>query len=194
MGSSSGSVSRARWVAVFTLVLIAVSAVPVLADSPKIGVGPARVAQAPATDGEAQAPVEETQPPEAIQPPTEEAIAEEVEAHEREELAKNAWLESPEAIHQREESRTAYDDLSTTEAEGVLGSVFQEALKQLDGDPARILSDLQIEEVLSENGALVPNGEGGSELRRIADPDPQSGPGEGRQAGGPEPEGIRRWL
>ena len=178
MGSLSRSLStRVRWAIAFALLLLAASAVPVLAESPPVAVGPARVADAPETKAE---PIEAVPPaPEQqeIQPEAGQ-VAEQVESIEREEVAKAEWLESPEAIRQREESRTAFDGLSTAEAEGVLGSAFQEMLKQLDGDPARALSDFQIEEVVSENGALVANRQGGSELVESPIPIRSQVPGE----------------
>lgn len=170
---------RARWLAVFVVLLCASCAAPVLAESPNIGVSPVRVADAPMRTAEAPAPSEEEVPPPAeTEPPAPGPIAEEVEAVESEEAARDEWLDSPEAIRQREESRTAFDDLTAVDAEGVLGSVFEEALKQLDGDPARALSDMQIEEVVSENGALVADGEGGMELVESPIPIRSKVPGE----------------
>jgi len=164
MSSLSRSLSsRVRWAIAFALLLLAASAVPVVADTPQIGVGPAQIVEAPALKGEST----DTEPPAPEQPevqPEPGQIAEQFESIEREEIAKDEWLKSPEAVRQREESRTLFDDLSLVEAEGTLASVFPEMLKQLDGDPARALSDFQIEEVVSENGALVSDGEGGSEL------------------------------
>jgi hypothetical protein len=171
---------RARWLVLFMVLLCASCAAPVLAESPKIGVGPARVAEAPATAAEAPAAPEEEEapPPTETEPPAQGTIAEEVEAVESEEVAREEWLESPEAIRQREESRTAFDELSAADAEGVLGSVFEEALKGLGGDPARALSDMQIEEVVSENGALVADPEGGMELVESPIPIRSKVPGE----------------
>jgi tripartite motif-containing protein 71 len=79
---------------------------------------------------------------------------------------------------QRRESLTAFDDLSASEAEDVLGAAFSDVLSQLDGDPARLLSDLQIEEVVGEHGALVPDGEGGSQLIETPIPIRSQVPGE----------------
>src|SRR3954452_1263901 len=87
-----------------------------------------------------------------------------IEAFERESETKNQWLKSPEASREREESRTAFDDLATPDAESVIGTVFNGQLALLEGDPARALSNLQIEEIVGENAALVPDQEGGSQL------------------------------
>ncbi len=170
---------RARWLAVFVVLLCASCAAPVLAESPKIGVGSAKVAEAPAGAAEVPTlPDEEAPPPTETELPAQGPIAEEVEAVESKEAAQEEWLDSSEAIRQREESRTAFDDLTAADAEAVLGSVFEEALKQLGGDPARALSDMQIEEVVSENGALVADGEGGMELVESPIPIRSQVPGE----------------
>jgi hypothetical protein len=105
-------------------------------------------------------------------------ITEEVEAVVGEEAAREEWLESPEAIRQREESLTAFDDLAAADAEDVLGSVFDEALVELGGDPARALSEMQIEEVVGENAALVANPLGGMELVESPIPIRSNVPGE----------------
>jgi YD repeat-containing protein len=162
---------RARWLTVFVVLLCASCAAPVLAKSTKMGVGPARVVKAPARAAEIPSPPEGEAPPSAeTAPPAQGPIAEELEVAESDQAARDEWLDSPEAIRQREESRTAFDDLIAADAEGVLGSVFQEVLKRLDGDPSRLISDVQIEEVVSENGALIPDGEGGSQLLELPIP------------------------
>jgi Domain of unknown function (DUF6531) len=73
---------------------------------------------------------------------------------------------------------TAFDDLTVSEAEGLLSSAFSEVLEQLDGDPARVLSDLQIEEVVGDHAALVADGEGGSQLVEFPIPIRNEHPGE----------------
>src|SRR5690348_3433403 len=82
-----------------------------------------------------------------------------VASAEREEERKREWLDTPEAKLEREQSRTAYDDLTSLEAENLIGKSFPEELKQLDGDPSRVLSDLEIEEVVGTYSALVPDAE-----------------------------------
>ena len=59
---------------------------------------------------------------------------------------------------------TAYVDLAPTEAQDLLLTAFPDVLKELNADPARILSNLDIEKPLGDNGALVANGRGGSAL------------------------------
>lgn len=156
---------RVRWALGFALLLLASSAGPVLAESPQQAVGPARVAEEPPPITEDVPPADEGVPPapEETQPETGQ-IAEQVESSELEVVARDKWLESPEAARQREESRTGFDDLSAVDAEGALSSTFQEMLKQLDGDPARALSDMQVEEVVGEYGAVVVGPDGGTEL------------------------------
>ncbi|HYJ22213.1 MAG TPA: NHL repeat-containing protein, partial [Solirubrobacterales bacterium] len=106
------------------------------------------------------------------------ATAEQIESVEREETAKEEWLKSPEAIRQREESLTAFDDLSAADAQNLVGAAFPELLERLDGDPARALSDMQIEEVVDVNAALVPDPEGGSQLVELPIPIRSEVPGE----------------
>ncbi|HET6997661.1 MAG TPA: DUF6531 domain-containing protein [Solirubrobacterales bacterium] len=179
-GQGMGKISsgRRRWLVAFTVMLCAACAAPVLADSQEIGVGPARVAEAPIPATDAPAPSEETQPSEEIPPMDPQAMAEKVAAAEGEELARDKWLESPEAIHEREESRTAFDEISSADAEGLLTTAFADFLEQLDGDPARALSELQIEELVGEYGALVPDAEGGSQLVESSIPIRSQVPGE----------------
>jgi YD repeat-containing protein len=169
---------RARWLAAFTLLLLASTAVPVLAESPKMGLGPAQVAEAPPPAAESPPSPESPAPPAEERPPEPRDVGEAVEMAESEEIAKDEWLEGPEAIRQREESRTAFDDLASAEAEGLLSKAFPELLAQLDGDPARVLSDLQIEEIMGDHGALVPDGEGGSQLVESPIPIRSQVPGE----------------
>ena len=131
---------RARWPLVFALLLCACFAQPVLAE-PSVGGGF----------------------PEESPPDTQEVI-EAVEAAESEELAREEWLASAEAIARREESHTAFDDLSAVEAKNLLNSTFVEELSRLDADPGRLLSDLRIEETRGAYGVLAEGSEGNSFL------------------------------
>jgi YD repeat-containing protein len=175
--------SRVRAVVAFGLLFLACVAPPVLAESETpssevppeghIAVSDAVIAasQEPAISPEAPAdappPVPtDAQPPEDTepQPGATEELEAEMEAAEREEEKRRDWLETPEARLQRAQSRTAFDDLSAPEAQELIAEAFADRLKLLNGDPSRVLSDLQIEAVLGVNGALVPDGEGGSML------------------------------
>lgn len=141
-----------------------------------MGIDPARVAK-PSADAVEEAP-SEVSPPSEMPAADDDGPSEEVEALEREEIAREDWLETPEAIQEREESRSAFDDLPSIEAQSLLGEAFREQLDQLEGDPARLLSDLQIEEVVGEYGALVPDGDGGSLLVESPIPIQSQVPGE----------------
>lgn len=65
------------------------------------------------------------------------------------------WLQSPEAIQQREASRSAFEDLGDEGAKQTLEAQFADQLGALDGDPARRLSDVVLKEALSETVARV---------------------------------------
>jgi hypothetical protein len=147
---------RARWLGSFAALFCAICTVPLPAESSKPEM--AMAANTPAPVAEDSVPSSEGDSS------GERAAAEAIEAAESEETARDEWLESAEAIRQREESRTAFDDLSSVAAKELLSSAFAEMLTLLDGDPARVLSDLQIEEIVGDYGALVPDGDGGSQL------------------------------
>ncbi|HEX7244190.1 MAG TPA: DUF6531 domain-containing protein [Solirubrobacterales bacterium] len=79
---------------------------------------------------------------------------------EQEELERAEWLQGPEAAQQREESRTAYTSLTANESQDLLLQAFPTQLKALNADPARVLSELEVEEPLGTFGALVAPEEG----------------------------------
>ncbi|HVQ58680.1 MAG TPA: Ig-like domain-containing protein, partial [Solirubrobacterales bacterium] len=83
-----------------------------------------------------------------------------------EDEAYEQWLASPAAAEEREASRIAYGDETRSEAEALLGEKFEEAIAGLEGDPARALSNLQIEDVLGTHAARIADQDasGGSEL------------------------------
>lgn len=126
----------------FTLVLLAVSAVPVFAES---------------TPGAAEeAPVAISPPePAPVELPDAEDVREGIEAAEAEAVERERWLASSEAIRQREESRHAFVGLSAAESEQLFLDVFAEQLRRLNADPARWLSDATIVESLDESAATV---------------------------------------
>jgi len=124
---------RVRCAVAFTVLLLALSAVPVLAaDSPL-----------PA----APAPAE----PPPVELPGLEDVNEGIAIAEREEAERLRWLESPEAVRLREESRYAFADLTSAESHELLLSTFAEQLEKLDTDPARFLSDAQLIRPLGED-------------------------------------------
>ncbi len=131
--------ARARWVAVFTILLFACSSVPVLADSPAEQVSAVEV----------ETNVEPLPKPGALD------ITEGIETAEREEKEREQELESSWAVQQREESRYAFADLSVPAAQELLLAIFPEQLTALNNDPARFLSEAKIIQPLSETAAAV---------------------------------------
>jgi YD repeat-containing protein len=144
---------RARWIIAFAFLLLACSAVPVLAaeSGEEPFLEPAGFT--PPTSKEEE--VAATQVPDAGQ------ISGAIGEAEREEAEEEEWLASPEAEEQREDSKLAFGDLSATESEELLRSVFGEQLEALNSDPGRFLSDAQLVRPLGESGAVVKDeGEG----------------------------------
>ncbi|HEX7293849.1 MAG TPA: hypothetical protein VF259_04840, partial [Solirubrobacterales bacterium] len=120
-----------RWAVVFSLLLLAISAVPVFAESTPEG-----------AEGEASAPVEL---------PDGEDIREASEAEEREEAERQRWLQSPEATQERKESRLAFVGIGAEEAGELLPTLFAEQFAALNADPARFLSGAQLIRPLGED-------------------------------------------
>jgi sugar lactone lactonase YvrE len=134
---------RTAWVVVFTVLLLAASSMPVLADP--AGESPPPAEGDGATPG-ADALAEATQP-----------IEEEEEEHAE-------WLSSPEAIQEREASQDAFAGFSSSQSQSLLVEAFPEQLQELNADPARVLSELEVEELLGTYGARVSIGEGESAI------------------------------
>ncbi len=131
MGSTDAA--RVRLLVVFACFFVAISAVPVLA---------------------AEATVE---PPaeEAASLPDAEDVQEGIEMAEAEEAERERWLESPEAVQQREQSRFAFADLTAAEAQDLLQVIFAKQLETLNSDPARFLSEAEILKPLGQSVATV---------------------------------------
>lgn len=132
----------ARWLALFALLLVG-SATPVIA-AERPG-GPAEEIQFP--------PLPEDFDPSKL--PGAGDVTTAIEKAEREEGARKAWLESPAAVNEREESRFAYPDLDLGAARDLLNSAFAEQLAQLNEDPARVLSDAQLLSSSEETSATI---------------------------------------
>jgi tripartite motif-containing protein 71 len=115
-------------VLLFALLLLVCSVVPVFAAEPEA-----------ADNGDTPA-VER----EVMVPPDGEDVQEGLEVAERREAERLEWLQSPEAVREREESRNAYAGLSASEAQKLLTSVFEAEFAKLDADPARLLSDVNL--------------------------------------------------
>ena len=144
MGSSGAAVRRARWVAVFTLLLLVCSSIPAFAAD----------ALSPAESSDATsytAPSEE----ELERLPDAQDVQEGIEMAEAEEATRERALQTPEAITQRKESRYAFADLNATGAQELFLAVFAKQLETLNSDPARWLSDASIAQPLGESAATV---------------------------------------
>lgn len=136
MGTEGPAGKRTRWVAVFAVLLCAVSAAPVLAEAP---------------DGPLIAP--DDLPEGAL--PTGAQVAEGLREAEAQEAAEEAERETPAAAEEREASLQAFSDLTPADAKALLQTEFATLLERIDQDPARLLSDAQIEQVLSSGAARI---------------------------------------
>jgi YD repeat-containing protein len=83
------------------------------------------------------------------------AVDDAVQKAQREEEEWEAWLKSPEAAQEREESRFAFAHLDRGGAEELLRTVFAEQLAQLNRDPARFLSDAKLLSTSEPTSATV---------------------------------------
>jgi hypothetical protein len=105
-----------RWVALFTVLLLASSAVPVLAEDPPPPPAPTEAELATLPDAQ--------------------DIQEGVAAAEQREEEREEELESPKAAREREESRDAFAELSVGESQELLSAIFPSELATLNSDPA----------------------------------------------------------
>ncbi|HEY5709159.1 MAG TPA: DUF6531 domain-containing protein [Solirubrobacterales bacterium] len=146
---------RAKWLIAFTLTLLASSAAPVLATEEGGGESAA---------GEAPAP-----------------SAAEFSQLESQELEYAEWLSSPEAITQREASQNAYGSLTAGEARELVLEAFPGQLNALNADPARVLSELEIEKPLGTYAALISDQQGERSIVESSAPVESELGGEGKQ-------------
>jgi YD repeat-containing protein len=130
------------WLTLFLTALFVASAVPVLAAE----------SRSDEAEGDGPSPSAESDPPKF---PTAIEITAGIEKVEQEEAEEKAWLEGPEATRQREESQTAYAELDASAATTLVRSAFSGQLEQLNGDPARILSDAQLVSSSEETAATI---------------------------------------
>lgn len=164
----AGLPARAGWAAVFALLLVALSVVSVLAaqasgqqtDESAGAVGNAVAVAGPGAEAggeEAHAAAPEASEPQQASEPSE--LVEIPNGSEPEEpaltLEREAALETPVAAAERQESRTAYTDLTPGESELLLQQSFPEQLETIDADPSRALSEVALEKVYSPTEALV---------------------------------------
>ncbi|HEX5376365.1 MAG TPA: DUF6531 domain-containing protein [Solirubrobacterales bacterium] len=154
-GSTGHRVHRAKWLIAFTLTLLASSAAPVFATEEGGGEGAA---------GEAQGP-----------------SPAEIAELESQELEYAEWLSSPEAISQREASQNAYGNLSASEARELVLEAFPGQIDALNADPARVLSELEIEQPLGTYAALVSDEQGERSIVESSVPVESELGGEGKQ-------------
>ena len=105
--------------------------------------------------------------------------ATEVVEGEEEELAK--WLTSPEASQERKASQDAYAALSAGQAQDLLLEAFPRQLQELNADPARVLSEMEVEKPLGTFGARVSIGNGESAVVESSVPIQSDLGGEGKE-------------
>ncbi len=161
VGRGSRVVKRTHWIAVFGLLLCTLSAAPVLAESE-----PASEPTAPASPSSDKLA---------------EALAKAEQEQREEEQAREEELASPQAEQERDASREAFSGLSRPEAQQLLVSTFTEQLNELDADPARILSDLDINETLGTNAVRISNDDGENEVIESPIPVESKLPGEDKE-------------
>jgi sugar lactone lactonase YvrE len=146
---------RVRWVLLFAFLLLVSSAVPGFA---------AESSEVPQQEEPAfTPPTSKEEEIAAAQVPDAADVADALGEFEREEREQEEWLESDEAIQQREESSLAFTELSAADSENVLRSIFSKQLVALNSDPSRFLSDARLVEPLGEAKAVVED-EGDSSL------------------------------
>jgi sugar lactone lactonase YvrE len=139
----------------FAALLLCIAAAPVLADSP------------PAQPPETVVPEPGAAP--AIPLPTNQEMAETLAQFKRQEIEKEERLESPAAVHEREASQEAYVSLAPSQAEQLLSTQFAEQLQTLNAEPARFLSEAEIDRPLGETAAVVTS-EGHKQLLEGTEP------------------------
>src|SRR6478672_7243391 len=147
---------RCRWLALFALLFCVATAAPVFTAAGAEG----------AEESSAEAPA---------------PGAPELAEVEREERERDEWLSSPEALGQREASRSAYANLSAAEAQTLLLEAFPAQIQGLNADPARVLSGLEIEKVLGTYGARISTAEGESAIVESPVPVESDLGGEGKE-------------
>jgi tripartite motif-containing protein 71 len=127
----------------FGLLLLALSAVPVLAAQGESGGEPGLEEPSGAEGTEVQ------------KLPTAADITAGIEKVEAEEGKEEAWLESPEATQAREASSTEFSNLDASEAKELLSETFSSQLSEMNADPARVLSEAQLLSSSEETSATI---------------------------------------
>ncbi|MFN8160588.1 MAG: hypothetical protein U0R52_06025 [Solirubrobacterales bacterium] len=103
-----------------------------------------------------------TPPPgfDPAQAPDAAAITAGIAQQQAQEAAHEQWLDSSAAEQERTASEDAYTDLTTSQSTALLANQFPEQLATLNSDPARILSEADIQKVLGEFAAKVTGPDG----------------------------------
>jgi len=107
--------------------------------------------------------------------------ASELAEAEREAREHSEWLSSPKAREQREASDRAYTSLTVGEAQDLLVEAFPRQLETLNSDPARVISNLEVEKPLGTYGALVSDEDGESAILNSSVPVQSDLGGEGKE-------------
>ncbi|MFL5901318.1 MAG: DUF6531 domain-containing protein, partial [Solirubrobacterales bacterium] len=141
-GNDRGNI---RWLVVFTLMLFVSSVGSVFADPPE-------EPQAP--------PVQEG----SVEPPGAEAIASGLAAIETAEAEREEALQAPSAVQEREDSAFAFSGIGAEEAAELLSADFADQLAGLNANPARLLTDVVLEQPFGEFGARITDADSETEL------------------------------
>lgn len=142
MGSRNGAArGRAKWIVVFAILFCATSTATVFASS-----------EPPSTETDAIAIGQDA---DSAQLPTNEDMVKTFAQFEVEVEQRREYLESPEAVDEREASRMKYTGLTGSQAEQLLGTQFAEELQVLSGEPAKLLSEATLERPVGTTGAVV---------------------------------------
>ena len=141
MQVTGGVAGRVRRLAAFTTLLLAVSAVPVIADS--------------APDLPPAVTLPESAGPSEVRPPDAQDMAQAFAQFEQEEEDESARLASPASAGEREDSRLAFTDVTPAAAARLLGVEFAERFDALDAEPGRFLSDATLGQALGATTATV---------------------------------------
>ena len=150
-GSIGAAVRRVGAIVAFGIFLVAALAVPVFAETEgPVPTDPQALAEDVAVPTEAPAPA--SLPDEGI---FSAAMVKEYEAYQTELAQREAELQSPELISERESSKRAYEDATPEQVEELIRRLFGDVLGDLNHDPARFLSDAKIERVAEADAATV---------------------------------------
>jgi Ca2+-binding RTX toxin-like protein len=83
------------------------------------------------------------------------ALKDEYAAYQRALKEREEELETPASIAAREQSQFAFAGIGPSQAQDLLRSTFGDVIKELNGDPARFLSDARVDNVVERDAATV---------------------------------------